>query len=54
MVSFQENSKEATSFWLMGDSFLRAFYTIYDGEHKRIGFVGDTEKIPASELERLE
>jgi len=26
----------------MGDSFLRAFYTIYDGENRRIGLVGDT------------
>ena len=42
MISFQEERRESTSFWLLGDSFVRAFYTIYDGENKRIGFVGDT------------
>mmetsp|Transcript_26517 Transcript_26517/g.33067 ORF Transcript_26517/g.33067 Transcript_26517/m.33067 type:complete len:90 (-) Transcript_26517:794-1063(-) len=31
-----------TNFWLLGDSFLRAFYTIYDGENQRIGLVGDS------------
>ena len=41
MISFQEETRENTSFWLLGDSFLRAFYTIYDGQNKRIGFVGD-------------
>ena len=55
MVSFQENSNsEANSFWLLGDTFLRAFYTIYDGENKRIGIVGDTEVIPDDELKLLE
>ena len=54
MVGFQENSNEANSFWLLGDSFLRAFYTIYDGENKRIGVVGDTEVLSDAELELLE
>ena len=54
MISFQENSNEATSFWLLGDSFLRAFYTIYDGENKRIGFVGDTTEVPLTEAQKLE
>ena len=54
MISFQEESRGKTSFWLLGDSFHRAFYTIYDGNNKRIGLVGDTamtvveEKVAAS------
>ena len=43
MVSFQKETRENTNFWLLGDSFLRAFYTVYDGENRRIGLVGDTE-----------
>ena len=33
----------------MGDSFLRAYLTIYDRENNRIGFVGNT-KTPESSL----
>jgi len=29
-----------STFWLMGDSFLRAYYSIYDMENARIGLVG--------------
>lgn len=43
MITFQKETKSNYNFWLLGDSFLRAFYTIYDGEGKRIGLVGDTE-----------
>ena len=42
MISFQEENRLKISFWLLGDSFLRAFYSIYDGKNKRIGLVGDT------------
>ena len=28
------------TFWLMGDSFLRAYYSIYDMDNARIGLVG--------------
>lgn len=42
MISFQEETRPDTTFWLLGDSFLRAFYTIYDFENRRIGLVGDT------------
>lgn len=33
--------------WVMGDSFLRAYYSIYDMENKRVGLVGvaDTTRI---------
>jgi len=27
--------------WLMGDPFLRAYYSIYDMEYNRIGLVGE-------------
>ena len=43
MISFQKETRVNTSYWVLGDSFMRAFYTIYDGENKRIGLVGDTE-----------
>lgn len=29
--------------WLMGDPFLRAYYSIYDMDNKRIGMVGVAE-----------
>ena len=41
LVTFMEEERFSTSFWLLGDSFLRAFYTIYDATNKRIGVVGD-------------
>jgi hypothetical protein len=44
LVSFQrEESPINTNYWILGDSFMRAFYTIYDVENKRIGLVGDTD-----------
>lgn len=31
--------------WVMGDPFLRAYYSIYDMENTRIGLVGLTYKL---------
>ena len=42
MISFQEENRIDQSFWLLGDSFLRAFYSIYDGQNLRIGLVGSS------------
>ena len=50
MISFQKESRPNTNYWLLGDSFLRAFYTIYDGEGQRIGLVGDTVLLEKSEI----
>lgn len=38
-------------YWLMGDSFLRAYLTIYDRTNKRIGFVGNLKTEPYTFLE---
>ena len=41
LVSFQREAASKATYWVLGDSFMRAFYTIYDAENKRIGLVGD-------------
>lgn len=43
--------------WLMGDPFLRAYYSIYDMENNRLGLVGVAEtlrSIPDDEVEGAE
>ena len=54
LLTFQKESLPNTDFWIVGDSFLRAFYAIYDAENRRIGLVGKTEEIPLSEIEARE
>ena len=45
MVSFQVLAESpVSSFWLLGASFLRSTYTVYDVANKKIGFVGDFSK----------
>ena len=51
MISFQRETRENTSYWVLGDSFMRAFYTIYDGENGRIGLVGDTRVLAVEKIE---
>ena len=42
MVSFQVLSDSPiNNFWLLGDSFLRSTYSIYDVSNNRVGFVAD-------------
>ena len=38
-------------YWLMGDSFLRAYLTIYDRTNNRIGFVGNLKTEPYTFIE---
>ena len=46
MISFQVLADSpVNNFWLLGDSFLRSTYSIYDLENNRIGFVADFTKI---------
>ena len=37
---FDQELQETSKIWLMGDPFLRAYYSIYDLDKKRIGLVG--------------
>jgi hypothetical protein len=42
MVLIQEEVESAW-FWLLGDSFLRAFFTVYDVDNKQIALIGDLD-----------
>jgi hypothetical protein len=39
LLTIQEDSSE-TSAWLMGDPFLRKYYSIYDMDEMKIGLIG--------------
>ena len=42
MLSFQVLADSpVNNFWLLGDSFLRSTYSIYDVTNNKIGFVAD-------------
>lgn len=41
LVTFVEEKNNKFKFWLLGDAFLRQYYTIYDRTSNRIGFVGN-------------
>ena len=47
MVKPEIQANKTESVWLMGDPFLRTYYSIYDMEDNRIGLVGiaETERI---------
>ena len=48
LIKAEESSEQKT--WLMGDPFLRTYYSIYDLENSRIGLVGigETTKLDES------
>ena len=45
----KQEPKGNDELWLMGDPFLRAYYSIYDLENKRIGLVGIADTIVQTE-----
>ena len=44
-VLVREEAGQRRSSWLMGDPFLRAYYSIYDMENNRLGLVGVAETL---------
>ena len=42
-VLLKEELGATENMWLLGDPFLRAYYSIYDMEERRIGLVGVAE-----------
>ncbi len=38
--------------WLLGDSFLRAFYSVFDFENRQVGFSSLKQFKPASEVRK--
>lgn len=47
-----ENIK-SVNMWIMGDPFLRAYYSIYDLDERKIGLVGVAETVRKEELKEL-
>jgi phage shock protein PspC (stress-responsive transcriptional regulator) len=45
LVLIKPEFAATSDIWLMGDPFLRAYYSVYDMENKKIGFVGVAETI---------
>jgi len=54
IILVQPELAQARSIWLMGDPFLRAYYSIYDLENKRIGLVGIAETTKLEEQPKEE
>lgn len=45
--------KSTGALWVMGDPFLRAYYSIYDMENKKIGMVGVATTVRQEEIAEL-
>jgi len=44
-LMFKEELASTGSLWIMGDPFLRAYYSIYDMENLKIGLVGIAQTV---------
>ncbi len=46
MLVMQMEFPEGTGFWVLGDSFLSNYYTIFDLDNSRVGFLGNVVYAP--------
>jgi len=53
-ILFKEELSSTGAIWILGDPFLRAYYSIYDMEEKRIGLVGIAETVRQETARQVE